>query len=207
MLSVSKLVSEFLVNTPNNTGVSVWQVHFHYSILRCLPRQLRLRHRRTLPLLLCACPRWLHAPLWSALGFIQFNVICFHAAPRTVQRPLRKKKNPACCVSSIQLQLLHFWCITSDLAAVFRQDALRNHRCHSAVAQAYVADVTTPNERLRYLGLLGAAAGLAFILGPAIGGTLSSLFGYGVPSFWRRRWLSQTWFQLIFCCLNPQAST
>ena len=51
------------------------------------------------------------------------------------------------------------------------------------VAQAYVADVTAPNQRLRYLGLLGAAAGLAFILGPAIGGTLSSLFGYGVPSF------------------------
>ncbi len=51
------------------------------------------------------------------------------------------------------------------------------------VAQAYVADVTTPNQRLRYLGLLGAAAGIAFILGPAIGGTLSSLFGYGVPSY------------------------
>ena len=51
------------------------------------------------------------------------------------------------------------------------------------VAQAYVADVTTPKQRLRYLGLLGAAAGIAFILGPAIGGTLSSLFGYGVPSY------------------------
>jgi DHA1 family tetracycline resistance protein-like MFS transporter len=51
------------------------------------------------------------------------------------------------------------------------------------VAQAYVADVTAPNQRLRYLGLLGAAASIAFILGPAIGGTLSSLFRYGVPSF------------------------
>ena len=51
------------------------------------------------------------------------------------------------------------------------------------VAQAYVADVTTPNQRLKYLGLLGAAAGVAFILGPAVGGTLSSLFGYGLPSF------------------------
>ena len=51
------------------------------------------------------------------------------------------------------------------------------------VAQAYVADLTTPNQRLRYLGLLGAAAGVAFILGPAIGGTLSSLFSYAVPSF------------------------
>jgi predicted MFS family arabinose efflux permease len=51
------------------------------------------------------------------------------------------------------------------------------------VAQAYVADVTSKNERLRYLGLLGAAAGLAFITGPAIGGTLSHLFGYAVPSY------------------------
>ncbi len=51
------------------------------------------------------------------------------------------------------------------------------------VAQAYIADVTTPNNRLRYMGLLGAAAGIAFILGPAIGGTLSNLFGYGAPSF------------------------
>jgi multidrug resistance protein len=51
------------------------------------------------------------------------------------------------------------------------------------VAQAYVADVTTKQQRLRYLGLLGAAAGLAFIFGPAIGGTLSTLYGYGVPSF------------------------
>jgi DHA1 family tetracycline resistance protein-like MFS transporter len=51
------------------------------------------------------------------------------------------------------------------------------------VAQAYVADVTTPNQRLKYLGFLGAAVGIAFILGPAIGGTLSSLFGYGIPSF------------------------
>ncbi len=51
------------------------------------------------------------------------------------------------------------------------------------VAQAYVADVTTPNQRLRYLGLLSAAAGLAFIFGPAIGGTLGELFGYAIPSF------------------------
>ena len=51
------------------------------------------------------------------------------------------------------------------------------------VAQAYVADITTEKERLRYLGLLGAAAGVAFIMGPAIGGTLSQVFGFAVPSF------------------------
>lgn len=51
------------------------------------------------------------------------------------------------------------------------------------VAQAYVADVTSKKQRLRYLGLISAVAGVAFIFGPAIGGTLSALFGYAVPSF------------------------
>lgn len=50
------------------------------------------------------------------------------------------------------------------------------------VAQAYAADVSMKKDRIRYLGLLGAAAGLAFIFGPAIGGLLSQLFGYLVPS-------------------------
>ncbi len=51
------------------------------------------------------------------------------------------------------------------------------------VSQAYIADVTTENTRLRYLGYLGAAAGIAFIVGPLIGGTLSALAGFGVPAF------------------------
>jgi multidrug resistance protein len=40
-------------------------------------------------------------------------------------------------------------------------------------AQAYVADVTTPENRARGMGLIGAAFGLGFIFGPAIGGLLS----------------------------------
>ncbi len=73
------------------------------------------------------------------------------------------------------------------------------------VAQAYVADVTTKNARLRYLGLLGAAAGLAFIFGPAIGGTLSTLFGYGVPSFLAAG-LAFTNFALAYFLLPEPAS-
>lgn len=42
-----------------------------------------------------------------------------------------------------------------------------------AAAQAYVADVTAPEARARGMGLLGAAFGLGFILGPAIGGLLA----------------------------------
>ncbi len=39
---------------------------------------------------------------------------------------------------------------------------------------AYAADVTPPGERSRVYGLLGAAGGLGFMLGPVIGGTATS---------------------------------
>ncbi len=42
-------------------------------------------------------------------------------------------------------------------------------------ASAYITDVTTPEKRTRAFGMLGAAFGLGFILGPAIGGSLGEL--------------------------------
>jgi len=42
-----------------------------------------------------------------------------------------------------------------------------------STAQAYIADVTPPSERGRAFGLIGAAFGLGFVFGPAIGGVLS----------------------------------
>ena len=42
-----------------------------------------------------------------------------------------------------------------------------------AAAQAYIADVTGPEERARGMGLIGAAFGLGFMIGPAIGGLLA----------------------------------
>lgn len=38
-----------------------------------------------------------------------------------------------------------------------------------AAAQAYVADVTTPRQRAHGMGLIGAAFGLGFVIGPALG--------------------------------------
>jgi MFS family permease len=43
-----------------------------------------------------------------------------------------------------------------------------------AAAQAYIADVTPPERRAGALGLVGAAFGLGFVFGPAIGGLLAS---------------------------------
>ncbi len=49
-------------------------------------------------------------------------------------------------------------------------------------AQAVVADLTRPENRAKGMGLVGAAFGLGFIFGPAIGGFLSQ-YGYAVPAF------------------------
>jgi DHA1 family tetracycline resistance protein-like MFS transporter len=51
-----------------------------------------------------------------------------------------------------------------------------------SVAQAYISDVTDPKDRAKGLGLIGAAFGLGFIIGPATGGVLSQ-WGYAVPAF------------------------
>lgn len=49
-----------------------------------------------------------------------------------------------------------------------------------STAQAYIADVTTEEDRAKGMGLIGAAFGLGFIFGPAIGGILSR-WGVHVP--------------------------
>ena len=47
-------------------------------------------------------------------------------------------------------------------------------------ARAYIADITTEEERPRAFGLLGAAFGLGFVVGPALGGALSHI-SYTAP--------------------------
>jgi DHA1 family tetracycline resistance protein-like MFS transporter len=51
-----------------------------------------------------------------------------------------------------------------------------------STAQAYIADSTTKADRAKGMGLVGAAFGLGFVFGPAIGGVLSH-WGIGVPFF------------------------
>ncbi len=49
-----------------------------------------------------------------------------------------------------------------------------------AVANAYIADVSLPEERAKSFGLLGACFGVGFIFGPALGGVLGQ-YGLRVP--------------------------
>lgn len=48
-------------------------------------------------------------------------------------------------------------------------------------AQAYVADITGPEDRAKGMGLVGAAIGMGFVLGPAIGGLLAR-YGMAAPA-------------------------
>ncbi len=51
-----------------------------------------------------------------------------------------------------------------------------------STARAYIADVTPEEERARAFGLIGAAFGLGFIVGPALGGVLAHL-SYAAPAW------------------------
>jgi len=52
-----------------------------------------------------------------------------------------------------------------------------------STANAYIADISPPEKRAANFGLVGAAFGLGFIIGPAIGGFLGEQFGPRAPFF------------------------
>ena len=51
-----------------------------------------------------------------------------------------------------------------------------------SLAQAYIADVTRPEERAKSFGIIGIAFGLGFLIGPAVSGILAG-FDYRLPIF------------------------
>jgi len=73
--------------------------------------------------------------------------------------------------------------LAGSLAALFATRLLAGVcAANISTAQAYIADVTTPETRAKGMGMIGAAFGLGFIFGPAVGGALSR-YGYAVPAF------------------------
>jgi MFS transporter, DHA1 family, tetracycline resistance protein len=72
--------------------------------------------------------------------------------------------------------LLFAW--ASSYAVMLLARGLSGAAANYAVAQAYMADISTRENRARAMGLVGAAFGLGFVLGPAVGGILAE---YGEP--------------------------
>jgi MFS transporter, DHA1 family, tetracycline resistance protein len=71
--------------------------------------------------------------------------------------------------------------LAGSLTTLFAARALNGIMgANVGVAQAYIADVTDPRDRARGMGMIGAAFGLGFIFGPALGGILSR-YGLAAP--------------------------
>jgi DHA1 family tetracycline resistance protein-like MFS transporter len=52
-----------------------------------------------------------------------------------------------------------------------------------STANAYIADITPPEKRAANFGLMGAAFGLGFIIGPALGGLIGDEYGHRAPFY------------------------
>lgn len=51
------------------------------------------------------------------------------------------------------------------------------------IAQAYISDVTKPEDRTKAFGFIGIAFGMGFLLGPAFSGLAAKHYGYAAPPF------------------------
>jgi MFS transporter, DHA1 family, tetracycline resistance protein len=96
--------------------------------------------------------QFLFAPLWGWLS------------DRVGRRPIILLSVAGSCLSYVLFGL------ATSLPVLLLSRALAGAMAANiSTAQAYVADVTTPEERTKGMGMIGAAIGLGFVLGPAIG--------------------------------------
>lgn len=122
------------------------------------------------------------SPLTIGLLFAVFSLCQLAAAPalgdlsdRYGRRPVLVFSLAGTVVSFVMLALAH------SIALLFAArivDGLSGGNI--STARAYVADVTPPQDRARAYGFIGAAFGLGFIFGPALGGTLAHI-SYTAP--------------------------
>jgi DHA1 family tetracycline resistance protein-like MFS transporter len=111
----------------------------------------------------------LFATIWAAMQFI-FSPIIGAASDRFGRRPVILLSNFGLGLDYILMA------VSPSLAWLFVGRVISGITSASyPTAGAYIADVTSPQERAGKFGMLGAAFGLGFIVGPAIGGLLGSI--------------------------------
>lgn len=105
---------------------------------------------------------------YSAMQFL-FVPLWGHLSDRVGRRPVLLGSIAASAAGMVALGTVN------SLAGLFVARAfLGVATANVAVASAYIADVTRPEERSRGMGLIGAAIGLGFVLGPVVGGLLQA---------------------------------
>jgi DHA1 family tetracycline resistance protein-like MFS transporter len=122
------------------------------------------------------------SPFVVGLLFASFSVSQLVAAPVLGELSDRYGRRPVQIFSLIGTALsFAMLAVAHSLAMLFAArivDGLSGGNI--TTARAYIADVTTHENRARAFGMLGAAFGLGFILGPAIGGAFSYI-SYTAP--------------------------
>ena len=101
-----------------------------------------------------------------------FSLMPMLTAPLWGRLSDRVGRRPVLMVSMAAAALAYLWIGFADaLWMLFAARALAGACAGNiAAAQAYIADVTTPEKRATGMGMIGAAFGLGFIIGPALGG-------------------------------------
>jgi MFS transporter, DHA1 family, tetracycline resistance protein len=97
------------------------------------------------------------------------------AAPYWGRLSDRRGRRPVLVAAMTASVLAYLWLGFADtLWMLFAARALAGACAGNiAAAQAYIADTTTPEKRAHGMGMIGAAFGLGFIFGPALGGFLA----------------------------------
>lgn len=86
---------------------------------------------------------------------------------------------------AISQMLFGFGIETGSLILLFASRILAGlSGANFSIAQAAIADVSEPHERAKNFGLMGAAFGIGFILGPALGGWIAEAAGNPAAPFW-----------------------
>jgi multidrug resistance protein len=104
-----------------------------------------------------------------------YSLMQLVAAPLWGRLSDRIGRRPVLMASMTASALAYLWLgAANDLWMLFAARALAGAGAGNiAAAQAYIADITKPEERAHGMGMIGAAFGLGFIFGPALGGFLA----------------------------------
>jgi DHA1 family tetracycline resistance protein-like MFS transporter len=114
---------------------------------------------------------------WYGAVTFAFSFANFLASPLLGALSDRHGRRPVLLVGFCALSLSFF--VTALATALWMLIAVRLFsgamQSNISVANAYVADITPPEDRAKRFGLLGAMFGLGFILGPVMGGLLGAI--------------------------------
>jgi DHA1 family tetracycline resistance protein-like MFS transporter len=121
----------------------------------------------------------------TALGLLvaSFSIMQFFSSPVLGRISDRIGRKPVIVVS-ILTSLISFivFALADSFSMLLISRIVAGLATETAVAQAYIADITSGRDRASGMGRVGAAHGAGFIIGPAIGGFLS-VYGFAAPGF------------------------